>query len=118
MLHALADDAMRTDVRGGINLRAGRDDGRGMNAGGEGSFRERTAPCALAKAMRAFGTRIRIFFAEVKRLSAMMAVAALCLGAREKVLIFGKSQVARPWRNRRGQSLSALPRHRQALHHQ
>ena len=39
--HAFADNTVRTDVRGGINLRARRDDSRGMNAGGESPFRKK-----------------------------------------------------------------------------
>ena len=36
--HALADDTMRPDVRGGVHLRARRNDRRGMNSGGLGAF--------------------------------------------------------------------------------
>ena len=75
--HAFADDTMRSDVRARVNLRARCDDRGRMNAGGEFLFGKNSA-MALANAMRALGTRIRIFFADLKRLSAMIAVAALC----------------------------------------
>ena len=60
---------------------------------------------ALANAMRALGTRIKIFLADLKRLSAMIAVAALCSAQGEIVLIFGERQVAGFGAGRREQSL-------------
>src|SRR5208282_290088 len=78
---------------GGINLRAGRDDGRGMNAAGKSSFREKQCH-GLGEGDPRVRHANQDFFRRGKALVRDDGGGGAIYGAVEKVLIFGKSEVA------------------------
>ena len=93
-LDAFPDDTMRADVRGGINLRRARDDGRGMNPGGLRWLRE--------KQCERFGKGdTGVFDADEHFASARSEIATDddgrgggLFGAGEEFLVFRESKVA------------------------
>ena len=85
---------MRPDVRGGVNLGAGRDDGGGMNAGGEGSFGKKQRH-GLGERDAGVGHADQDFFRGRKMLVGDDGGGGALFGAGEIVLIFGEREVAR-----------------------
>ncbi len=91
--HALADDAMRSDVRGRINLRGLRDDRRRMNSGGKFLFWEKQCQ-RLGERDAGVRHADQDFFRGRKPLVGDDGGGGALLGAGEIILVFGKSQVA------------------------
>ena len=75
--YLLAQDAIRSDVGGRIDPRAGRHNRRGMDAGGKDRLGKNSGRI-FANAIRALGTRMRVLRLEGPVPSMMIAEAALC----------------------------------------
>jgi hypothetical protein len=91
--HAFADDTMRPDVRAGVNLRARRNDGRGMNSGGVGSFGEKQRH-GLGERDAGVGHADQDFPGGFETVIGDDGGCGALLGQGEIVLIFGERQVA------------------------
>src|ERR1019366_3495848 len=92
--HAFADDTMRPDVRAGVNLCARRNDRRGMNAGGIGSFGKEQRH-GLGESDAGVGHADQNFPGGFKAVVGDDGGRRALFGADEIVLIFGEREVAR-----------------------
>ena len=102
-LHALADDAIRSDMRAGIHLRGGRDPGAGIDARPDIRRAGKNSGRILAKAIRGLVTRITTFREEVKRPETEDGRGLALLRGQELRRLFRKGEIAGPGSFDRGQ---------------